>query len=132
MLEFQKWNMRRDGDHVDCVAGNQCRCYRRNAGWAMSNGTFDDLSGCASLAFPLVFLGGFFFWNFFPENARQILYSVEYGVTPERVAVYPKPKDCDFFQLPYGFKSCSYDVVVENYRRDGKDYVTVFWKRKER
>jgi hypothetical protein len=85
--------------------------------------------GCLSAVIYLAIAGLGFYWFAFPEDARKVLYSVEYGVP---VVVDPRPKDCDFFELPYGFKGCHYEVVVRPYRSEGKQYVYVSWERKER
>jgi len=71
-----------------------------------------------------------FYWTFFPEESRRILYSIEYDVPSERVIVQPRPKDCDFFEVPYGSKGCDYEVAVQSYSEYGKKSVSVYWVRK--
>jgi hypothetical protein len=46
-------------------------------------------------------------------------YAVEYKVSPDKVHVDTKPKDCDFMHAPLGNKECHYEAKATAYNAAG-------------
>jgi hypothetical protein len=47
-------------------------------------------------------------------------YAVEYKVSPEKIHIDAKPKDCDFMHAPLGNKECHYEAAVTAYNAAGQ------------
>ncbi len=46
-------------------------------------------------------------------------YSLEYGVSPDKVHINAKPTDCDFMRAPLGSKGCHYQAAITAYDAGG-------------
>lgn len=47
-------------------------------------------------------------------------YAVEYQVSPDKIHVDAKPKDCDFMHAPLGEKGCHYEAAAAAYNTAGE------------
>jgi hypothetical protein len=80
------------------------------------------------MVFIWLFVAGASFWVYWVGGINVAWYSLRYGVSPDRVHIDPKPRDCDFMTAPLGSKGCHYDEVVSAFNaavvdapRSGRD-----------
>jgi hypothetical protein len=76
----------------------------------------DDRLG--KVIFFLIVAGmfGFVIWA---GGIREAWYCAKYQVTPDKIHVDAKPKDCDFLHAPLGIKGCHYEADVNAYNAEG-------------
>jgi hypothetical protein len=58
-------------------------------------------------------------WLYF-AGFNETWYAVEYHVSPGKIHIDTKPKDCDFMHAPLGDKGCHYEAAAAAYNAAGE------------